>query len=165
MRLAGERRPWTLLTQQVFFAPLWLNGAHSATYSDQWDGYAANRDRVLAGLAGPAVRNPVVLSGDVHSFWVNDLDAAGGRPIGGEIVTSALGASSPPAGRFGDVRANNGHIRHSDVDHAGYVLLDIAKGGLAADLRVIADRTAATSPVTSSRRFHMEASTRRLVDA
>jgi alkaline phosphatase D len=164
-RLAGERRPWTLIAQGVFFAPLSLNGAHTATFSDQWDGYAANRDRVLAGLAGSAVRNPVVLSGDVHSFWVNDLEGPGGGSIGSEIVTSALAAASPPAGRFGEVRANNPHIRHSDVDHAGYVLLDIGRSGMAADLRVIADRTSATSAVTSSRRFHMEAGARRLVDA
>ena len=162
-RLATERRPWTLIAQQVFFAPLWLNGSRTATYSDQWDGYAANRDRLLAGLTGPAVRNPIVLSGDVHSFWVNDLDGPTGQPIGGEIVTSALGAASPPAGRFGDARANNPHIRYSNVEQAGYALLDLRREGMQADLRVIADRTSAASPVSSLRTFSMAPGSRRLV--
>jgi alkaline phosphatase D len=68
-RLAGEMRPWTVVAQQVFFAPLWLDGGHRSTFSDQWDGYAANRNRVLHEMTRPAVRNPIVLSGDVHSFW------------------------------------------------------------------------------------------------
>jgi alkaline phosphatase D len=162
-RLAAERRPWTLLAQQVFFAPLWLNGARTTTFSDQWDGYAANRNRVLGELAGPAVRNPVVLSGDVHSFWINDLDGPRGESVGSEIVTSALGASSPPIGRFGDVHANNPHIRFSNVEQAGYVLLDIGPAGLQADVRVTADRTSATSRVTSARTYVMPAGRRRLM--
>jgi alkaline phosphatase D len=164
-RLAGERRPWTLIAQQVFFAPLWLNGAHTATYSDQWDGYAANRNRLLAQMRRPAVHNPVILSGDVHSFWVNDLDDADGGHVGSEIVTSALGASSPPAGRFGDALANNPHIRHSDVEHAGYALVDIGPAELRVDLRTIADRTRAESLVSSARKFATAAESRRLLSA
>ncbi|MCU6614814.1 alkaline phosphatase D family protein, partial [Klebsiella pneumoniae] len=123
-RLASEHRPWTLIGQQVFFAPLALDSAGRATFSDQWDGYTANRSRVLQGLSRSTVTSPLVLSGDVHSFWVNDLNDSGGRPVAGEIVTSALAAASPPKGRFGDALANNGHIRFSDVEQAGYVLID-----------------------------------------
>ena len=159
-RLAGERRPWTLIAQQVFFAPLWLDAARTSSFSDQWDGYAANRDRVLAGLAQPAIRNPVMLSGDVHSFWVNDLNDAAGKAVGTEIVTSALAAASPPPGRFGDVKANNPHIRFSDVDHAGYVLIDITASAMTADFRAISDRTKIDAPVSSVARFSVEADRR-----
>jgi len=161
-RLARETRPWSLVAQQVFFAPLWLDGARRATFSDQWDGYAANRDRVLAAMARPAVRNPVVLSGDVHSFWVNDLDGPGGTAIGSEIVTSALGAASPPAGRFGDVGRNNPHIRFHDVDHAGWVRLDIDRATLRADVRMIADRGDAGSVVRSGGTFTSPIGSRRM---
>lgn len=156
-RLTAERRPWTLIAQQVFFAPLWLDGARTSSFSDQWDGYAANRDRVLAGLAQPAVRNAVVLSGDVHSFWLNGLKDAAGQAVGTEIVTSALAAASPPPGRFGDVGANNPHVRFSDVDHAGYVLIDISSTALIADFRAISDRTTVDSRVSSVVRFTIDA--------
>jgi alkaline phosphatase D len=161
-RLAGETRPWSLVAQQVFFAPLWLDGARRTTFSDQWDGYAANRNRVLAAMARPAVRNPVVLSGDVHSFWVNDLDGPGGAAIGSEIVTSALGAASPPAGRFGDVGRNNPHVRFHDVDHAGWVRLDIDRATLRADVRMIADRGDAGSIVRSGGTFTSPSGSRRM---
>jgi alkaline phosphatase D len=159
-RLARERRPWTLIGQQVFFAPLHLDGGGRSVFSDQWDGYAANRDRVLHGLSGPAVQSPVVLSGDVHSFWVNDLRDGTGRPVGGEIVTSALGAASPPAGRFGNATVNNPHIRHSDVERAGYVLLDVGQQRMSADIRAIADRRDASSAVASLKTFGMDRGSR-----
>ncbi|WP_294297146.1 alkaline phosphatase D family protein [uncultured Sphingomonas sp.] len=164
-RLASERRPWTLIGQQVFFAPLYLDSAARSTFSDQWDGYAANRNRLLRGLSRMNTPGPVILSGDVHSFWVNDLNDSDGRPVAGEIVTSALAAASPPAGRFGDVLANNGHIRFSDVERAGYVLIDVGRTRLTANLRAITNRQQVDSPVTSIAAFAMERGSRRLVRA
>ena len=138
-RLAREHRPWTLIAQQVFFAPLWLDGDRRTTFSDQWDGYAANRAGLLAEMSRPTVRDAIVLSGDVHSFWVNDLDAAG-IPVGSEIVTSALAAASPPVGRFGDVGRNNPQVRFHDTVHAGWVKLDLQQREMRAELRIIEDR-------------------------
>jgi alkaline phosphatase D len=152
-RLAGERRTWSMIGQQVFFAPLWLDAARTATYSDQWDGYAANRVRVLDECRQPSVCNAVVLSGDVHSFWANDLQAGDGRIVASEVVTSALGAAPPPAGRFGDVTANNPHIRYNDVERSGYVLIDADRRQLVADMRAIADRADVTSPTKSIASF------------
>jgi alkaline phosphatase D len=141
---------------------LFLDGARRATFSDQWDGYAANRTRLLADLARPNVQSPVVLSGDVHSFWVNDLQDGAGQPVASEIVTSALAAASPPSGRFGDARANNPHISFSDVEQAGYVLLDIDRRALTADLRIVEDRRRADSRVRSIARFGMTQGSKRL---
>jgi len=161
-RLAGETRPWTLVAQQVFFAPLWLDGAHRSTFSDQWDGYAANRDRVLREMTRPAVQNPIVLSGDVHSFWVNNLDGPSGSAIGSEIVTSALAAASPPAGRFGEVERNNPHIRFHDVEQVGWVKLDIDRSALRVEMRMIADRGAARSAARSLATFVTQSGSRRM---
>ncbi len=164
-RLADERRPWTLIAQQVFFAPLWLDSGRTATFSDQWDGYAANRARLLTELQRPAVANPVILSGDVHSFWVNDLQADDGKPVGSEIVTSALGAASPPAGRFGDVSRNNPHIRFHDLRHAGWVKIDIGRSVLRAELRGMEDRSNADGGVKILGSFVMDAGVRKIVAA
>lgn len=142
-RLARETRPWTLLAQGVFFAPLALDASGDVVFSDQWDGYVAGRDRLLEQMAQPSVRNAVVLSGDVHSFWVNSLARAGsGHPIvGTEIITSALAAQSPPPGRFGNVQDNNPHIRFSNVDRTGYVLINLDLKHMAAQFRAIDARS------------------------
>ena len=164
-QLATERRPWTLVAQQVFFAPLALDGDGRRFFSDQWDGYAANRARLLDQFAGPNVRNPVVLSGDVHSFWVNELrrnGRPGSAPVGTEIVTSALAAASPPAGRFGDAIANNPHIKFSDVKNSGYALLDIRHKTLTGEVRAIGDCTSRDASVTTIARLNIEAGERRV---
>lgn len=159
-RLTGERRPWTIIAQQVFFAPLWLDGARRATFSDQWDGYAANRKRLLREMQHPAVTGPVVLSGDVHSFWANDLKSPDGRAIGSEIVTSALAAASPPAGRFGDVARNNPHVRFHDVRHAGWTKLDIDRSAIRVDMRMIANRAQDDGFAISGKSFVIPAGAR-----
>lgn len=146
-RLERERRPWTVVAQGVFFAPLALDGTGTgAVWADQWDGYPAARDRLLERFDRPEIRNAIVLSGDVHSYWVNDLQR-GKSTVGMEIVTSALAAQSPPAGRFGDVLANNPHIRFSDVQRAGYVLVDMDRRRLTAQLRSLDPRRRDAEPV------------------
>jgi alkaline phosphatase D len=150
--LASETRPWSLIAQQTVFAPLKIK---EGVMSDQWDGYTAARGRLLADLAGPTVRNPVVLSGDIHSFWVNDLKA-GNATIGTEIVTTCLAASHAPRARYEDARSRNPHITFSDLDHSGYALVEVTPQALRVDLRVVGDQTDPAAKVSSLARFVVE---------
>ncbi len=68
-----------MLGQQVFFSQVELTpGPARGVNPDAWDGYAANRDRIVAGLMDPAVRNAVVLTGDVHAHWAAEVHARPG---------------------------------------------------------------------------------------
>jgi phosphodiesterase/alkaline phosphatase D-like protein len=40
---------------------------------DAWDGYRANRLRVLNFIANSSIDNTIILSGDSHANWVSDL--------------------------------------------------------------------------------------------
>lgn len=40
---------------------------------DQWPGYEIERRRVLTRLRDHRIANPVVLTGDIHSNWANEL--------------------------------------------------------------------------------------------
>ena len=155
--LSRETHPWTLLAQQTVMARI---DTPEGVMSDQWDGYGAARDRLIGQLRQPSVRNPVVLSGDIHAFFVNDLKsdfkAERGAAIGTEVVTSCLAASHAPRARYGDAQARNPHIRYADLDHAGYVLLDVSRKALRIDLRAVADQTDPASQVTSLARFVVE---------
>ncbi|WP_298913820.1 alkaline phosphatase D family protein [uncultured Algimonas sp.] len=62
-------------------------------YTDTWDGYPAARERVYDLAAGAGARDLVFLTGDSHSFWINDLSDASGTPMGVELGTA--GVSSP----------------------------------------------------------------------
>src|SRR4029079_16247525 len=77
--------------------------------TDQWDGYRSERRALLESCA--AVDNLVVLSGDLHGFYANELyadfDAPGfsatvrsahlappGEPLAVEYVVSAISAAT-----------------------------------------------------------------------
>jgi alkaline phosphatase D len=59
---------------------------------DAWDGYQAARETVL-GTARSLGKNLVVLSGDTHNAWANELADMGGNAVGVEFATSSV--SSP----------------------------------------------------------------------
>jgi hypothetical protein len=40
---------------------------------DAWDGYRANRNRVLNHLYDNKIDNTMIMSGDSHANWVSDL--------------------------------------------------------------------------------------------
>lgn len=139
--LRDETATWSLVAQQTLFSRLYLPQGRDAAYSDIWDGYPAARARTLAALAQPAVRNPVLLGGDVHSFWINDVKRDFARPesatVATEIVTSCLASRNGPQALFGPAPSLNPHVRFLDNAHAGYVLLEVTPARLAIDLRAV----------------------------
>ncbi|KZT28455.1 hypothetical protein NEOLEDRAFT_1175772 [Neolentinus lepideus HHB14362 ss-1] len=101
---------WRIVGQQIVFSQL----NESNTYDlDAWDGYRANRLRVLEYLYDNHITNTIILSGDSHANWVSDLaipndtttynpntgDGAIGVEFAGTAVTSssAFGAGISPA--------------------------------------------------------------------
>jgi alkaline phosphatase D len=97
---------------------------------DGWDGYPAARarfDTILKSLGGG---NPVVLSGDSHAFWLNELrDAKGGPALAVEFGVSSV--TSPSIGDYagfqlGDVFvAQKGEVVFCDQLAKGYVRLTL----------------------------------------
>ncbi|PRY53999.1 alkaline phosphatase D [Knoellia remsis] len=87
---------WDILGQQVFFGRRDNDPTAKTTVSmDAWDGYGASRRRITQGWIDAGVRNPVVLTGDVHAHWASDVyldwDAIDpSRPVGAELVTSSI---------------------------------------------------------------------------
>ncbi len=72
--LLTSRAKWNILGQQVMMARVDRTAGPEANFSmDQWSGYDLPRRRLLDFLATRHVPNPVVLTGDIHSNWVNDL--------------------------------------------------------------------------------------------
>ncbi|TRM56429.1 PhoD-like phosphatase-domain-containing protein [Schizophyllum amplum] len=61
---------WRVLGQQIVFTQLDLSGSYNY---DAWDGYTANRARILNHINASAIDNTIILSGDSHANWVSDL--------------------------------------------------------------------------------------------
>jgi alkaline phosphatase D len=85
-----------VLGQQVFFGRRDNSADPAATVvsMDAWDGYDASRDRVVEGMVDSRVRNPVVLTGDVHAHWASEVfrnqDDPDSGVVASEFVTSSI---------------------------------------------------------------------------
>ncbi|WP_030464165.1 alkaline phosphatase [Kitasatospora sp. NRRL B-11411] len=164
----GQRlATWDLIGQQVFFARN-VNAA-GAMNMDAWDGYRASRARIQQGIIDRAVRNPVVLTGDVHASWGNDLKADYANPssatIGSELVcTSITSGGNGSATTTVPNGALNPHLRFYS-DRRGYVRTRITPAQITADFRSVATVTEHGAAATTARTFHLHDGQPGLADA
>jgi len=74
--LRASTATWKVVAQQVVVATIFYIGKVFQN-PDAWDGYKAERDRLLDAIAGkdggPKVNNVIFLTGDVHAFMANQL--------------------------------------------------------------------------------------------
>jgi alkaline phosphatase D len=122
---------------------------------DMWDGYPAARERLYASFARARSR-PIVLSGDSHASWANDLRDGQGQPIAVEFgtpgVTSAgLGLLLPGAGRH--LAEANSEVLFCDQDRRGFVLLTLTRDEAVADLCAVSTILAKPYAVDTIARF------------
>ena len=72
---------------------------------DGWDGYAASRRRITQA-GGAKVRHAVVLTGDVHRNWANDVKVDYKNPdapvVGSELVCTSVTSTGNGTGSVTD---------------------------------------------------------------
>lgn len=106
--------------------------AFGAVYGlDMWDGYPAERERVFATFRATGAR-PIVLAGDSHCFWANELYDSSGAHVAVEF--GATGITSPGGGDYftaipvGAAFENaNPEVVFNDQKAKGFVLLTLTK--------------------------------------
>ena len=154
---------WDVLGQQVFFGRRDSSpGPESVVSMDAWDGYPASRDRITRGWVDAGVRNPVVLTGDVHSHWAGELklDYADptSRTVGTELACSSITANGDGADVGGGDHpwaAWNPHLRFYN-NQRGYVRTTITADSLTADFQVVPYVTQPGAPVHTRATFVIE---------
>jgi alkaline phosphatase D len=140
--LDRSRARWNILAQQTVMAQVdRKRGEGQEFWTDGWDGYPAARRRLLDYLAARQPGNPVVIGGDVHSFWVNDLkpdfDDARSPVVATEIVGTSITSQSGSQEALDARRADNPHVKFADGTRRGYVRVDLTPKRLQADLRAM----------------------------
>jgi alkaline phosphatase D len=162
--LRASRARWNVVANQVLMARLERRAtADGATLPmDTWDGYPGARARLLEAFASGGVSNPVVLTGDIHSSWVNDLvadfDDPGSRVVATELVGTSI--TSGGDGRdvfpgFEDTQRWNPHIRFYH-GRRGYVGVDITPARLTARFRTVPWVTQPGAPVRTAATWVVE---------
>jgi alkaline phosphatase D len=146
---------WDIIGQQVFFARQF--DASGAGNMDAWDGYRASRARIQQGWVDRGVRNPLVLTGDVHSSWANNLKAdyasTSSAVIGTELVcTSITSGGDGTAATAIPNGATNPHIKFYS-NRRGYVRTQISKAQVTADFRGVASVSEHGAAATTLKSF------------
>ena len=97
-------------------------------YPDSWDGYPVARENFYQRLIKEGVQDIVVLTGDAHEFWLNDLTSETGEKVGVECVTSSV-SSKTLTSYLGSATADysllltqsNPDARYYNALHNGYI--------------------------------------------
>ena len=128
--LQNSTAKWNILGNQVMMAPLTVFGA--ILNKDQWDGYADERNQLFNFITTNNIGNLVVLTGDIHTSWVNDIplnnydQSTCTGSIGVEFVVTSVTSTSFNLGWSASIiKAANPHVQYNDLQQRGYMILDV----------------------------------------
>jgi alkaline phosphatase D len=151
---------WNLVAQQVVMAPTPLG---TIINQDQWDGYPVARQRMLDLFARPEVRNPLVLTGDIHASGAGRLVADAADPaspvVAHELVGTSI-SSSFPAGLddiFETIVMALPNAVYANASQRGYVTVEVTSAMATARWRVVDTIDEPTSDVATDFTWEIEA--------
>jgi alkaline phosphatase D len=162
--LAGSRARWQLLAQQVMVAPFDdLAGEQTRLAMDKWSGYPVARDRLLRMIGEAAANRAVVLTGDIHSSWVNELHASFGRPgaptIAAEFVGTSISSGGDGSEQWAGVnertRAENPHLKWQN-SRRGYFTCSVTPDEWRTTFRVVPFVSRPDAPVATASTWRLE---------
>lgn len=158
--LAGSGARWNLIGQQVLMAQRdFKPGPGSEMNMDSWDGYAAERTRLLQGIQASGGANPVVLTGDAHMHHAADLrpdfDDPDSPRAAVELVTSSISSDGDgyrDEARIAQVLRENPHISYID-QRRGYIVCSVQPDEMRAEFRTLNYISRRGAPAKTSARF------------
>ncbi len=161
--LARSRAGWQVLAQQIMMAPFdAAPGADAQVSMDQWSGYPAARDRLLGAVAQHAPNRTVVLTGDIHSSWVNELPAGFGGSRGAPVAAEFVGTSISSGGDGVDQPPNvtrqlgeNPHLKWQN-SRRGYLRCAVTPEAWTSDFRTVPFVTRPDAPVQTASSWRLD---------
>jgi alkaline phosphatase D len=165
--LASSRARWNILAQQTLMAQCSQAQADSEGegrfWTDGWDGYPAARQRLMRDIARHHPSNPVVISGDVHSFFASDLRSDFYRPaspanpvLATEFCGTSVTSNSRPQARTEQYLAMNPHIAYGRSDRRGFAVMDLTPDHATVLFQGLDDVKSASSAMATLARFGVE---------
>ncbi|HVX61214.1 MAG TPA: alkaline phosphatase D family protein [Pirellulales bacterium] len=154
---------WNVLAQQVMMARVDRGPGDKTAYSmDQWPGYEVCRRRLLKSIHDCGVSNPLVLTGDIHSNWANDLiadfDDLDSQVVASEFVGTSItsGGDGTDAPKYlADMLGENPFVKFHNTQR-GYVACELTPAVCRADYRVVEYVTRPGSPIATRASFVIE---------
>lgn len=135
---------WNVLAQQIMMARVDRDPGEQAKYSmDQWAGYDVARKRLLSFLETRRVSNPIVLTGDIHSNWANELkvdfDSNPSPVVAAEFVGTSISSGGngvqSPKGQA-EMLAQNPFVKFQNAER-GYISCTVTPKEWKSDYQVV----------------------------
>ncbi|MEX2152149.1 MAG: alkaline phosphatase D family protein [Gemmatimonadaceae bacterium] len=154
--MAASRARWQVLGNQTMLANVdWIPGADAGASMDAWAGYPAAQTRLLRTIATHAPNRTVVLTGDNHANWVNEIHTAG--PAASPVATEFLGTSISSGGDGSDQLSTNAHTMMRENPHVkwhnnrrGYVVCEVTPDNWRAEFRTVPFVTKPDAPIETA---------------
>ncbi len=158
--LEHSRARWNVIANGVLMGQLKHDADGGRFWNDSWDGWPGQRARILQRIADAEVRNPVVITGDWHSTFVNDLKADYEDEDAPVVATEFAGTSISSNGDcicygpyYGPMIEFNPDIKFFDGDRRGYVLCKLDRDEWRTDLRMVPTVSTPDAPVSTFASF------------
>jgi alkaline phosphatase D len=166
--LKQSNAQWNIITQQTIMAqnsqiPVKQPG-NGRYWTDGWDGYPLARQALLNQLQQSRARNPLVLGGDVHTFYVSDLRPDFDRPVSKnnpvlatEFCGGSVTSTSRPQTRTEQYLRDNPHTMYGRSDKRGFMWLEINQQRAEMRCMTLEDVSRADSTIEALAKFGVQA--------
>jgi alkaline phosphatase D len=154
---------WNVLAQQVMLARVDFTLGEKRTHSmDQWPGYEASRQRLLKFFAERKSLNPIVLTGDIHSNWANNLQVNCDEEKSPVVATEFVGTSISSGGdgtqqgkTTAQMLSENPFVRFFNAER-GYVSCEVTPQTWTSRFQTLPFVTKPDAPLVTRKTFIVE---------
>ena len=149
--LTGSDATWNVIGNQTVMTELTVGDA--ILNYDQWDGYPANRDRIMGAVADAGLTNTVVVTGDIHVAGVGDV-VVDDQTVATELVCPGISSlASFPDDLIDLAEQSLPDVRYLNARHRGWTFNRITPEGWTAEFRAVEDNLVDGSPTTVDATF------------
>ena len=122
-RLASSGAAWKVVGNELMMMNAELPGGSYYGF-DYWQGYATEREELLAHIKAAGIKDVVFITGDIHTFIAGDVRTQKSRGesvalefVGGSITSQSLGETDLPTRRRPGAQGQRRQPEHAAGDH------------------------------------------------
>lgn len=163
-RVTGRSGGWHCWVNSIMLSQLRGSPGGSYMFTDQWDGFVTERRSLLTAAHQAGIEDFVVITGDWHSAFIQDVrpdfDNASAPVIGTEFVahsaTSSAYSASWNATNGPIMGAANPHLQYFEGNRYGYDLYEVTPQRWTTKLRVVSNRADPNATVSTLTTWHVD---------
>ena len=161
--LQGSRSEWNILAQQVMMARHDRDPSDAVGYSmDKWTSCEVERRKLIEFMHEREVRNPVILTGDIHTNWANEIILDSNDVESISVATEFVGTSISSSGdgvrypkNLEATLADNPFVKFHNAER-GYVSCEVTQKEWLTHYRTVDYVTRRGSPLNTRASFVVE---------